>query len=219
MKGYISVRGASYKWSISERRANPYCMQGRIPAPVSGGRGVFPPMRGSLPTPAKTNPAREEMNVKADNGPPVSVGTSTLLRRILKAANLRSFLDENEQSLVAPAFTEYLEMLCQERNMVREHVIGRAGIERGFGHQLFRGSRKPSRDNVLRLAFGFGLTVDETQALLRIARRTPLYPRIERDSAIIYGLSHHNTIIEIQSSLNDLGLTVLGGERYEHFEG
>ena len=156
--------------------------------------------------------------MKADNETPISLGTSTLLRRILKATNLRSFLDENQKSLVAPTFTEYLEMLCQERDMVREHVIGRAGIERGFGHQLFRGSRKPSRDNVLRLAFGFGLTVDETQALLRAARRTSLYPRLKRDAAIIYGLSHHNTVIEMQASLSDFGLTVLGGERYEHFE-
>jgi len=156
--------------------------------------------------------------MKANNETPIPVGTSTLLGKIFKAANLRSYLDENEKSLVAPAFTEYLETLCQERNMVREHVIGRAGIERGFGHQLFRGSRKPSRDNVLRLAFGFGLDVEETQALLRAARRTPLYPRIKRDAAILYGLAHHNTMMEMQASLNDLGLTMLGGERYEHAE-
>jgi len=156
--------------------------------------------------------------MKANNETPIPAGTSTLLRRIFKAADLRSYLNENENSLVAPTFTEYLEMLCQEQNMVREHVIGRAGIERGFGHQLFRGSRKPSRDNVLRLAFGFGLDVQETQALLRAARRTPLYPRIKRDAAILYGLAHHNTIMEIQASLNDLRLTMLGGERYEHAE-
>lgn len=154
--------------------------------------------------------------MKTNNKTPIPLGTSTLLRRIFKAPNLRNYLDENGKSLVAPTFTEYLEMLCQEKNMVREHIIVRAGIERGFGHQLFRGARKPSRDNALRLAFGFGLDVDETQALLRAARRTPLYPRIKRDAAIIYGLAHHNTIIEIQTSLSDLGLTVLGGERYEH---
>lgn len=154
----------------------------------------------------------------ANNEPPIAVGTSTLLGKIFKAANLRSYLDENENSFVTPTLAEYLETLCKERNMVREHVIGRAGIERGFGHQLFRGARKPSRDNVLRLAFGFGLTVEETQALLRAARRTLLYPRIKRDAAILYGLAHHNTIMEIQASLNDLGLTLLGGEKYEHAE-
>lgn len=186
--------------------------------PASGGRGAFRPVRRNLSTPAATNSAREEMDVKADNATSIPAGTSTLLRRIFKAADLHSFLDENGKSLVAPTFTECLETLCRERSAVREHVIGCAGIERGFGHQLFRGARKPSRDNVLRLAFGFGLDLDGTQALLRAARRTPLYPRIKRDSAIIYGLTHHNTIIEIQASLSDLGLTALGGERYEHAE-
>lgn len=156
--------------------------------------------------------------MNADDGTPIAVGTSTLLRRIFKAANLRSYLDENEKSLMTPTLIEYLDTLCKERNMVREHVISRAGIERGFGHQLFRGSRKPSRDNALRLAFGFGLDVEETQKLLRAARRTLLYPRIKRDAAILYGLAHHNTIMEVQTSLNDFGLTMLGGEKYEHAE-
>jgi hypothetical protein len=31
VKGYISVREASYKWGVSERRVNQYCTQGRIP--------------------------------------------------------------------------------------------------------------------------------------------------------------------------------------------
>ena len=156
--------------------------------------------------------------MKANNETPIPAGTSTLLRRIFKAADLRSYLDENEKSLVAPTFTESLELLCQEQNMVREHVICRAGIDRGFGHQLFRGDRKPSRDNVLRLAFGLGLDVEETQTLLRCARRAPLYPRIERDAAILFGLSHGSTILEMQGALSDLGLTILGGERYEHYE-
>ena len=123
------------------------------------------------------------------------VGTSTLLRRVFKATNLRSFMDENRQSMNMPVLSDYLETLCRERGLVREHVIKNAGIERSFGHQLFRGVRKPSRDNILRLAFGFGLNVEETQALLRAARKTPLYPRLMRDAVIINGLAHGGTVL------------------------
>ena len=31
MKCYLSIREASYKWGISERRVNQYVAQGRIP--------------------------------------------------------------------------------------------------------------------------------------------------------------------------------------------
>lgn len=30
IKGYISIRKASYRWVVSERRANQYCADGRI---------------------------------------------------------------------------------------------------------------------------------------------------------------------------------------------
>ena len=32
IKGYISIREASYRWGVSERRVNQYCAEGRIPA-------------------------------------------------------------------------------------------------------------------------------------------------------------------------------------------
>lgn len=153
-----------------------------------------------------------------DKRSPGSVRTSALFRSMFKTADPKRFLNENEELLVAPSFTEYLEALCVRGNAVREQVINRAGIERCFGHQLFRGSRKPSRDNVLRLAFGFGIDVEETQALLRAARKAPLYPRVKRDAAIICGLSHHYTMIEMQTLLHDMGLTELGGERYDRSE-
>ena len=31
IKGYISIREASYRWGVSERRVNQYCAEGRIP--------------------------------------------------------------------------------------------------------------------------------------------------------------------------------------------
>ena len=30
IKGYISIREASYRWGVSERRVNQYCAEGRI---------------------------------------------------------------------------------------------------------------------------------------------------------------------------------------------
>ena len=30
IKGYISIREASYRWGVSERRGNQYCAEGRI---------------------------------------------------------------------------------------------------------------------------------------------------------------------------------------------
>jgi hypothetical protein len=145
-----------------------------------------------------------------------NIRTSSLLQKLFKAPSLKMFLAENKDAMYTPSLTEYLDRLCAEKSTVREQVISKAGIERTFGHQLFRGSRKVSRDNVLRLAFGFGLTEEETQELLDIARKARLCPKIKRDAVILYSLSRRLSIQEAQLDLNELGLTLLGGEKYEH---
>lgn len=38
MKGYLSIREASYKWGVSERRVNQYVSSGRIPGVERFGR-------------------------------------------------------------------------------------------------------------------------------------------------------------------------------------
>ena len=95
---------------------------------------------------------------------------------------------------------------------VPERVIKMASIERTYGHQLFNGTRKPSRDKVIQLAFGFRLGVDEAQRLLKIAQKSLLYTKIKRDAVILYCLNNQKSIIETQSVLETLGLTLIGGE-------
>ena len=38
IKGYISIRKASYSWGVSERRTNQYCAEGRISGASRFGR-------------------------------------------------------------------------------------------------------------------------------------------------------------------------------------
>ena len=86
------------------------------------------------------------------------------------------------------------------------------GSGRTYGHQLFSGKRKPSRDKVIQFAFGFGLDVEETQQLLKIAQKPSLYPKLKRDAAIIYCLSRNIEIAEVQNVLTGFELPILGVE-------
>lgn len=126
----------------------------------------------------------------------------------------RFFKDLLEEGVVPqpPPLHEYLRQLCQSRGETAERVIERAGIDRAVGDQLFSGRRKPSRDRVIQLAFGFGLDVEETQQLLKIARHTFLYPKIKRDAAIIYCLARNMGLAETQNVLADFDLQTLSME-------
>ena len=141
------------------------------------------------------------------------LSTEELLALLFKAPNITLFLEEKASGNALPDFHEYISSLCTRKNEVPEHIIQRAGLEKSFGHQLFSGRRSPSRDTVLQLAFGFSLSVSETQELLKVARKSPLYPRVKRDSAIIYCLYHEIPFVDTQIILHDLDLPILGGGR------
>ena len=50
IKGYISIREASYRWSVSERRVNQYCAEGRIPGASRFGRSWAIPENAEKPS-------------------------------------------------------------------------------------------------------------------------------------------------------------------------
>lgn len=138
--------------------------------------------------------------------------TSTLLRKLSSTTDLGKFMERSDDEMKIPSFHAYITNICKSTGQVPEQIIKQAGIERSYGHQLFNGTRKPSRDKVIQLAFGFKMDLDDTQKLLKIAQKSPLYPKIKRDAAILFCITHQKDVMETQSVLHALGLTLLGGE-------
>jgi hypothetical protein len=130
--------------------------------------------------------------------------------------NLERFMSGSSSGAAVPSFSGYINALLSKRDEPAERVINRADIERSFGHQLFSGRRKPSRDTAIQLAFGFEMGYEEAQELLRIARKSALYPKVKRDMVIIYCLHNGLGVVECQMALQKYGLPLLGeGNRNE----
>ena len=142
--------------------------------------------------------------------PTEGVKTSELLHRLLRAVNIRQFIRQNGKNMDVPRFHDYITRLSREKQMLPASVIKNSGIDRTFGYQIFSGKRTPSRDKVIQLAFGFGLDYEETQELLKIARRSALYPKMLRDAVLIHALSNGLTLIDAQAALFELSLPLLG---------
>ncbi len=139
------------------------------------------------------------------------ISTDELLALLFKERNLEHFLQRNESAYLTHSFSDYLNAWCKEHLEVPEQVIRRANLEKSYGHQLFSGKRNPSRDTVLQLAFAMRADLAQAQEMLRTARRSPLYPRIKRDTVIIYCLHNHISLLDTQIILQDLQLPLLGG--------
>ena len=142
---------------------------------------------------------------------PDRITTDELLALLFKERNLEQFLQRNESAYLTASFSDYLNAWCKKHVEVPEQVIRRANLEKSYGHQLFSGKRNPSRDTVLQLAFAMDADLPQAQEMLRIARRSPLYPRIKRDAVLIYCLHNHISLVDAQIILQDLELPLLGG--------
>lgn len=149
--------------------------------------------------------------------PPSDVQTTlTFQRKLLEAPDLDAFLEDNADQMVTPRLCYYLAELCRDKGRTAGQVIRLADLARTYGHQIFNGTRKPSRDKLIQICFGLGLDVKEAQSLLKMAQKSLLYPKLLRDAAIMRCLHDGKTILQTQALLDRLGLTLLGeGESHE----
>lgn len=84
----------------------------------------------------------------------------------------------------------WLTELIVERETDRLSVIRRSHLNQTFAYQIFAGTRRPSRDKLIQLAFGFGLGAVDTCELLERGGVSALLPRCRRDVVIAFCLEH-----------------------------
>lgn len=93
--------------------------------------------------------------------------TGDLLKTLLRTDEYSQFQELKDNGVVSLA--DHLDALLDQKETSKAEVIYRARLDTVYGYQIFNGTRKPSRDKLLQLAFGFPLTYKETLTLLRIA--------------------------------------------------
>ncbi len=112
-----------------------------------------------------------------------------------------SFLDGADYH--CPPTAIYLCELLTERGMEVRSTIQALGLDRSYGYQIFNGTRRPTRNILIRLAFLLGLDLDQTNRLLKIGRKEVLYPRIRRDAAVIFALERKMSLEQLDALLEE----------------
>ena len=137
--------------------------------------------------------------------------TTTKLSKVLKSGkDIETILQENESVITTPTLQEHLEKLLSSKAIKRQDVIKNAELDSNYINQLFNGIKtKPGRNQTLSLAFGFGLSKDETDRLLKVAGVGALYPKNKRDAVIIHSLENGRSVVETNEILASLGLGIL----------
>lgn len=131
--------------------------------------------------------------------------TIELLNELENECNIEKFTNHNNKNFMEKPLLEYLEMLLVKYNMKKAEVIKKAELTPVYGYQIFDGKREPKRDKIIQLAFGFGLTLEEVQRLLKCAGHSELYPKVKRDVLFIYAINNRLNKDEAEQLLFKMG--------------
>ena len=129
--------------------------------------------------------------------------TEEVLQELLESSSLDSFVDQAEFSSCTLA--EYLQRLLEKKHLKRSRVVRMADLNETFGYQIFTGTRNPSRDKVLQIAFAMALTLRETNRALVSAGVSTLDPKCRRDAIVIFCVDHGCSLQKVNEELNRLG--------------
>ena len=129
--------------------------------------------------------------------------TEELLNELLSSPDPNSFLLSANPS--RRSLAEYLQQLLDEKGLERSKVVREAGLNDTFGYQIFKGTRKASRDKVLQLAFAMQLGLRETDRLLQAAGANELYCKNRRDAIIIFAVQKGYTLQKVNKELYRFG--------------
>ena len=127
--------------------------------------------------------------------------TDDLQQELMQASDLSAFLADNQDNFCSTGVPEILTDLLEKRNLSKAALARQSCTSEIYLHQIFSGRRNPTRNRLLCLCFGLSATLDEAQELLKLCGHAPLYPKIRRDSIIMFGLSHNSSLFEINDKL------------------
>lgn len=133
------------------------------------------------------------------------ITTEKLWKMVGESKDICEDWSEISSHMTSLSFHEQLFQLAEQRGINAAQLGQKALLSRSFSYQIFSGERIPKRDIILRIAIALSLDIPETQRLLCLASRGNLYPKIKRDSIIIFCLKNNYDIYKTDEILVSLG--------------
>lgn len=137
--------------------------------------------------------------------------TEQLMNELKKTRNIIDFVVENQEEMSDMSLSEYLRQLLEKYQVEKSMIFRRAKmIENNYGYELFRDdTKKASRDKLIKICFGFPLTIEEAQEVLRRGNVRTLYPRDQRDAYVLFALKNGYSVDQLNDLLFENGKNIV----------
>lgn len=129
--------------------------------------------------------------------------TEDLLKQLRKEnMSYENYLQNHQDSFIQNDLSEMWKEILNESSLKKSDIINSAEIGYTYFYDIIRGDKLPSRDKVLRLLVATKTNLEKVQNVLRIYGWATLYPKIKRDSIIIYAINHDYSLYQLQELLS-----------------
>ena len=102
-------------------------------------------------------------------------------------------------------FADYYEECINKQGLGKSELIKRCRIERTYVYQILKGIRNPGREKIIIMCIAAGFSFTQTQKALVIAKEGILYYRDDRDSILIYAITHGFNLVDTNTLLEKNG--------------
>ena len=115
------------------------------------------------------------------------------LHAIQDEVSLSSYIQTIENTTYS-SFQEYYSSLTSSFD--KSKLIEDSGIERSYCYHILNGTKKPSRDKILRLCIAAHFNTEQTKRALEISKEGILYAKSSRDAIIQYAINQKLSVID-----------------------
>lgn len=123
--------------------------------------------------------------------------------------DLSAMVAQCNPALVQGSLGEYFAELLYRHDVQKLQIIERAGLDRSYGYQIFRGVRRASRDTYVKISIVMQLPLDEVQEMLSVTQTGVLYAKHARDLVLRFCIERRYPLVETNHTLMQLGYQTL----------
>lgn len=123
--------------------------------------------------------------------------------------DLDRYFEENPTSFINVDIKEFWKNAVDTSSKTKSDIINKADMSYCYFYDVINGRKIPSKDKIIRIVLAMNLSLDDCQEALRISGKSALYPRIKRDSILIYAINKGYSIYQTNDLLLEHGEEML----------
>ena len=136
----------------------------------------------------------------------MSKDTQELVVELEQAKSTREFVEflkRNDIEMQRESFGDAILRLCAKYEMTPSSLQTKIAISKSQFYSLLNGTRNPSKQSVIKIAFGVGMTKDELNGILRAAGFQELDPRDREDAVVLFGIENKKEVGKVDELLRE----------------